>query len=110
MGAVPWGAGDIVAICAAVIYLPLGLWLLPARRSAEGAGWLLATGISLGPLSMIVLDPFLQLAGSKLSLLNIVMNEGRATLWWAAAVATMHLVSELFAGASAQLRRGGDVA
>ena len=45
---------------------------------------------------MIVLDPFLQLAGAGTSLLDIVVQEGRATLWWAGGVATIHLVKELF--------------
>lgn len=94
--ATPWGTGDVVAICVGVSYLPIALWFLPARRTAEGAGLLLATGISLGPLLMILFDPFLQLTGSGVSLLDIVVKEGRATLWWAAAVATIHLVKELF--------------
>jgi hypothetical protein len=105
LAASPWGTGDIVAICVGAIYLPLGLWLLPVRRTAEGAGLLLATGISLGPLLMIVCDPFVQVFGGSLSLLNIVMQEGRATLWWASAVATIHLVRELFSSASARFRR-----
>jgi hypothetical protein len=86
-----------------VIYLPLGLWLVPARRNAEGARILVATGISLGPLLMILIDPFVHLAGlhgiqllSGVHLLNIVIAEDRATLWWAALVATIYLLKELF--------------
>ena len=95
MAAAPWGTGDVVAVCVGVVYLPVGLRLVPARRTAEGAGLLLATGISLGPLLMILLDPFMQLLGLSISLLEVVIKEGRATLWWAA-VATIHLVKELF--------------
>ena len=32
----PWGAGDLVAIFVGILYTPLGIWLLPERRTVEG--------------------------------------------------------------------------
>ena len=92
----PWEDGDIVSICCAVLYLPLGLYLQPTFRTARGWMELLATGNALGTLLLITFDPFRQMVGLHRSLLAIALEEGRATLWWSAAVAVIYLMKSLF--------------
>lgn len=55
---------------------------------------LLANGIALGPLAMILLDPINKLIGNVVpfDLLHSVMTEARATLWWAAGVASLGII------------------
>jgi hypothetical protein len=92
----PWADGDIISICCAIIYLPVGLYLKPTYRNAAGWGLLLATGISLGTLTLLLFDPLRQVIGFSRSFLAIALDEGRATLWWSAAVAAIYLVRDLF--------------
>jgi hypothetical protein len=49
----------------------------------------------LGPLLLILADPFAQRLGFG-SLLKPVLAEGRVSLWWAAAVATLCVLRDLF--------------
>src|ERR1700738_4424789 len=98
-----WGTGDTVSAAGGVIYLVLGLWRIPARRTFEGFVVLLATGVSLAPLMMILIDPLVQKVSSGIfgvshpvHLIEIVVTEARITLWWAAAVAAAYLVKDLF--------------
>ncbi len=65
------------------------------HRTAQGATVVLASGISLGPLLLILADPFAAYPGFG-SLLKVVLAEGRATLWWAAAVAAIYVLRDLF--------------
>lgn len=92
----PWADGDIVSIAVGILYLPFGLYLRPANRNASGWASLLGTGISLGTLLLIVADPLRQVLGFKPSLLAIALDEGRSTLWWSAACASIYLVKDLF--------------
>lgn len=55
----------------------------------------LASGMSLGPLILIILDPLSATFGVTSSLLEIVLSEGRATLWRAAVVAPLYVVRDL---------------
>lgn len=96
----PWAVGDVVSICCALVYLP---GLASHRSGAEcrlpqcsRLGILLGTGLSLGTLLLVVIDPFRQLAGFTDLLLTIALDEGRATLWWSAAIAIIYLVKDLF--------------
>jgi hypothetical protein len=79
------------------------LWRIPARRTFDGFVVLLATGVSLAPLMMILVDPLVQKISSGIlgvshpvHLIGIVITEARITLWWAAAVAAAYLVKDLF--------------
>jgi hypothetical protein len=78
-----------------VVVLILGLSIAPKHRTIQAATVLLATGISLGPLVLIIFDPIAQELGYGTRLLSIVLSEGRATLWWAAAVASLYLVRDI---------------
>jgi hypothetical protein len=78
-----------------VLVLLSGLALTPKHRTVQAATVLLATGISLGPLLMIIIDPLAQAFGFQPRLLGLVLAEGRATLWWAAAVASLYLVRDI---------------
>lgn len=92
----PWAIGDIVSIGCTVCYLPIGLYLNPRYRTASGWSILLATGVSLSTLILVLTDPVRQLSGFNQSFLAIALDEGRATLWWSAAVAVIYLVKDLF--------------
>ena len=92
----PWSTGDIVSICCAVLYVPFGLLVQPRYRVARGLIELLGTGLSLGMLLLVLLDPLRQLLGFNGSLLAIALDEGRSTLWLSAAVASIYLVRDLF--------------
>ncbi len=94
----PWTVGDLIAVLTSVAYTPLELAIKPGLRNASGIVQLLGTGISLGTLLLVLLDPFRQMAGYHTSLLQIALNEGRATLWVGAAVAVVYLVKDLFSG------------
>jgi hypothetical protein len=96
----PWAEGDIISICCAIIYLPIGLKLNPAYRDPVGWTVLLGTGISLGTLLLVLIDPLRQMFGLGGSLLAVALDEGRATLWWSAAVAIIYLVKDLFVRAT----------
>jgi hypothetical protein len=98
-----WGTGDTVAVAGGIIYLILGLCRLPARRTFDGFVVLLATGVSLAPLVMILIDPLFQNISTRVfgiqhptHLIEIVVTEARITLWWASAVAAAYLVKEFF--------------
>ena len=98
-----WGIADTVSAAGGVIYLFLGLWLIPARRTFDGFVVLLATGVSLAPLIMILIDPLFQKLSTRffgfehpVYLLQIVVTEARITLWWAAFVAAAYLVKDFF--------------
>jgi hypothetical protein len=91
----PWGAGDLISIATGIVVLVLGLVFVERRRNFQSAAVLLGTGISLGPLLLIVFDPVAQIFGYGTSLLSIVLNEGRTTLWWAAFVASLYLVRDI---------------
>jgi hypothetical protein len=95
MNATPWATGDLISIAVGLIVLLFGLCTNPRHRSVQAATVLLATGISLGPLILIIFDPFAQTIGYTPRLLTIVLDEGRATLWWAAVVATLYLVRDI---------------
>lgn len=68
---------------------------------------LLAAGLSLAPLLLILVDPLVQATGLSNgpiaeslglkghSLLELVVGEGRAMLWWAAAVASVYVIRDL---------------
>ena len=90
-----WGAGDLFSILVGLVMLLLCLYLQPSRRNVPAATVVLASGMSLGPLLLIILDPIAQTSGLSGSLLEIVLSEGRATLWWAAVVAALYVVRDL---------------
>jgi hypothetical protein len=79
--------GDEVSIVAGIVVSALGLWLRPHNRSRERFPLLLANGIAVGPLMLIMLSPLPSL---------IAMNEGRITIFWAAAFATAQLLIDVF--------------
>jgi hypothetical protein len=91
----PWGEGDLISIAIGILVLVLGLIFVAKHRTVQAATVLLATGISLGPLLLIVLDPLAQELGYSTRLLAIVLAEGRATLWWAASVASLYLIRDI---------------
>ncbi len=91
-----WSLSDLVAAWTAVSYAGFAIWLRPANRTAERISALLATGFSLGPLLMILADPFLQQLGVPLHLAQRVVTEARTILWWASAFAVVSLTRELF--------------
>jgi hypothetical protein len=93
--ATPWGTGDLISIAIGIIVLLTGLLVAKKNRNVQAATVLLATGISLGPLLLIIADPLGQELGYNTRLLSIVLTEGRATLWWAAAVATLYLLRDI---------------
>jgi hypothetical protein len=95
MDAPPWGEGDLISILIGLIVLIFGLMVAEKNRNVQSATVLLATGISLGPLLLIILDPLGQELGYRTRLLTIVLSEGRATLWWAACVASLYLVQDI---------------
>ncbi len=92
----PWTSGDLVSVVSAVLYLLLGLAVQPRYRDSSDLLELLGTGLSLGTMLLVLLDPFRQMAGFTTSLLAIALDEERATLWLSAAVATTFLVRGLF--------------
>jgi len=59
--------------------------------------------MSLGPLLLIIFDPATQFLDIHKSFLEIVMSEGRATLWWAAVVAALYS-SEIWFSSTACIR------
>ena len=100
-----WGAGDTISAAGGVIYLILGWYLLPARRTFEGLAVFLATGVSLAPLILILIDPLVQFIYAHVlgvehspHLIEIVLTEARITLWWASFMAAAYLVKDLFEG------------
>ena len=95
MNAAPWGIGDLISIAIGVVVLVLGVIFVKRHRTVQAATILLATGILLGPLFLILLDPLGQELGYSTRLLSIVLSEGRATLWWAAAVASLYLIWDI---------------
>jgi hypothetical protein len=93
-GGADWGIVDLISIGFGVVVLAVFLAARKKHRTAQGVAALLASGISLGPLFLILADPFAQLLGFR-GLLGAVLAEGRVTLWWAAAVATLHVVRDV---------------
>jgi hypothetical protein len=91
-----WGAGDLFSIATGLFVLTLCLCLRPAHRTIPAASVALANGLSLGPLLLIILDPIAQVTGLSGSLLEIVLSQGRVTLWWAAVVASLYVSRDLF--------------
>ena len=92
----PWGAGDEIAVGTGILVLSIGL-LKSKNRTRERAALLLANGIALGPLLLIVASPVPQLLGYKEpDLLDIALNEGRVTIFWAAMYATIQLLLDVF--------------
>ncbi|MEL6060753.1 MULTISPECIES: hypothetical protein [unclassified Methylobacterium] len=88
--------GDEVSIVAGIVVSALGLWLRPHNRSRERFPLLLANGIAVGPLMLIMLSPLPSLIGWNADFLDIAMNEGRITIFWAAAFATAQLLIDVF--------------
>ena len=92
----PWGTGDEIAVGTGLMVLGAGM-LLPKNRTRERAAVLLANGIALGPLLLIVASPLPQMLGyRKPDLLEIALNEGRATIFWAATYAIIQLLLDVF--------------
>jgi hypothetical protein len=91
----PWGIGDLVSIATGLIVLGLCLCFRPRHRNIPDATVALASGMSLGPLLLIIFDPVTQLLGTRTRFFEIVISEGRATLWWAAVVAALYVVRDL---------------
>ena len=96
MGPSTWGTVDLFAICTGVMALLCGIAFNSQRRNIPQATVLLATGISLGPLLLIVIDPLAQYLGYPNRLIALVLSEGRATLWWACSVAVLYLLRDIF--------------
>lgn len=95
LGAAEWGSVDLFSITLGVGIVIFFLLINKKHRDTQKIIVLLASGISLGPLLLILLDPLAQFL-SYGSLLAPVLAEGRATLWWAAAVATLYVLRDLF--------------
>lgn len=103
-----WAKADIFSIAVAVVVSVFFLATRPKHRSAQGFVTLLGTGLSLGPLLLILLDPAVQYFGlgsyswaaflglhSGDSLLELVIKEGRTILWWGSFVALIYVVKDL---------------
>jgi hypothetical protein len=102
-----WGKGDLISIVFAVAVLVIFTAIRKKHRTGQGVTVLLAAGLSLGPLLLILLDPIVQVTGLSngpiaeslglkgRSLLELVVGEGRTTLWWAAAVAAVYVIRDL---------------
>ncbi|MCB8880954.1 hypothetical protein ACELLULO517_11975 [Acidisoma cellulosilytica] len=95
LGDADWGIVDLLSIGIGVLVLMVFLATRKKCRTMQGVTALLASGISLGPLLLILADPFAQLLGFR-GLLEAALAQGRVTLWWAAAVATLYVVRGLF--------------
>jgi hypothetical protein len=69
-----WGVGDTISVAGGVIYLILAWRRLPARRNFEGFTVFLATGVSLAPLILILVDRLFNLCriclGSSIPLIS----------------------------------------
>ena len=92
----PWGNGDLFSIAIGILVLIAGITIKQRRITIPLMISLLGTGISLGPLLLIICDPFSQYFGFHVKFLEIVLNEGRATLWWASAIAAIYLIRGIF--------------
>jgi hypothetical protein len=104
-----WGKADTFSISVALVVCLFFLAVRRKHRSAQGFVTLLGTGLSLGPLLLILLDPVVQYFGLGTyswaasiglhpgdSLLELVIREGRAILWWGSGVALIYIVKDLF--------------
>ena len=92
----PWGVGDEFSIATGLAVLAIGLAARKRYRTRERAALLLANGMAVGPLLLIMASPVPQLLGWRVDLLDIAVNEGRATIFWAAAYATIQLLLDIF--------------
>jgi len=90
-----WGIGDLISIVTGLVVLGFCLCFRARYRNIPNATVALASGMSLGPLLLIIFDPVAQLFDMSESLLGIVISEGRATLWWAAVVAALYVIKGL---------------
>jgi hypothetical protein len=88
-----WGVGDLFSIGVGLLVLGVCLGFVPRHRNVRSVSAVLASGMSLGPLLLIILDPLAELLG--VGLLKIVLEQSRATLWWAAVVASLYVVRDL---------------
>ena len=92
----PWGGGDEFSIATGLVVLSVGLAARQKNRTRERTALLLANGMAVGPLLLIMASPFPQLVGWNIDLLETAINEGRVTIFWAAAYATIHLLLDVF--------------
>jgi hypothetical protein len=90
-----WGPGDLFSIFTGLVVLLFCLYWQPRHRTVPAATVILASGMSLGPLLLIALDPITESLGITGSLLDVVLNEGRATLWRASIVTALCVVRDL---------------
>jgi hypothetical protein len=95
LGKADWGSVDLFSIAVGIVIVAVFLTIRKKHRTMQGVTALLASGIALGPLLLILADPFVQIFGIY-GLLQAVLAEGRATLWWAAAVAMLYVLRDLF--------------
>lgn len=86
-----FGIGDLVSIGTAVVFVIVGVFK-PANRSPDRIVLFLANGLAFGTMALVLLSPVFQIAGVKISLLDIAVKEEKLTLWWAAAVAAVNLI------------------
>ena len=94
----PWSTGDLYTLGIAVVVFLLGCCLHSRAIRAQGTGCtdivvgLMASGLTVGPLLMIVLDPLNKGLFRVLSvdMLGLVMNEARTSLWFACFLALVN--------------------
>lgn len=95
---IAWGRGDLYTLFVAVIVFAIGCFVHRAAIKAKGfdsvdmLGGLMASGLTVGPLLMIIADPFTKYLGlfEGIDLLTTVMNEARVTLWFACFLALVN--------------------
>ena len=89
-----WGLADEISVATGMIVMAAGM-AIPKNRTRERAALLLANGIALGPLLLIMLSPVVGYFSPNMDLLEIAMSEGKATVFWAAAYASIQLVRDI---------------
>jgi hypothetical protein len=104
-----WGRGEIASIFIALVLCILGVaWHYKhiRRRDTDTTavlGGLFGNALSVGPLLMIVLDPVHQVIAATTGfelveggLLNLMMVEGKTTLYLAAVIALVNTLTSFF--------------
>lgn len=100
---VPWGLGDVVTLLIAMVFFTIEClfnWHILKRQDEDGTellGSLMASGLTVGPMAMILADPLNKIFGLiDADLIGVVMHDARTTLWFACFLALMNTMANLF--------------
>lgn len=86
--------GDEISVASGIVVLAGGM-MIPRNRTRERAALLLANSIALGPLLLIMLSPMVGYFRPDVDLLEVSMSQGKATVFWAAAYASIQLLRDV---------------